>query len=45
MQVAPLTIHPAFEKAAEYFGVKVVHVSLNANYTVNIGEYRKVFVQ
>ncbi len=30
--VLPLTAHPAFEKAAEYFGVKLVHVPVREDY-------------
>ena len=28
-KVAPITIHPAFEKAAHYFGLKMVHVPVD----------------
>lgn len=43
MQVAPITIHPAFEKAASYFDVKIIHVPLNdTDYTVNMEAYRQV---
>lgn len=30
--VVPLSVHPAFEKAAHYFGLKVVHTSLADDY-------------
>ncbi len=42
MQVAPLTVHPAFEKAAGYFDIRIVHVPLNKDFTVNLIEYKKV---
>ena len=41
-QVAPMTIHPAFEKAASYFDVKIVHVALGTDYRVDMEAYRKV---
>ncbi len=41
MQVAPQTVHPAFEKAAAYFDVKMVHVPLDG-YRLNLEAYRKV---
>ena len=40
-QVAPVTIHPAFEKGASYFDLKIVHVPLK-NYRVDMEEYEKV---
>ncbi|CAI7990790.1 Sphingosine-1-phosphate lyase, partial [Geodia barretti] len=39
--VAPQTIHPAFEKAASYFNVTVVHVPLNPDLTPNMAAYEK----
>ena len=42
VQVAPLTIHPAFEKAASYFNVKVVHVPLKSDLTPDMDAYKKV---
>lgn len=42
LQVAPVTVHPAFEKAANYFDVKIVHVALDSSYCVDIDAYRKV---
>jgi sphinganine-1-phosphate aldolase len=32
----PETIHPAFEKAAEYFGVKAVHYPVDAEYKADV---------
>jgi glutamate/tyrosine decarboxylase-like PLP-dependent enzyme len=34
--IVPTTIHPAFEKAAEYFGVKAVHAPLGPDYRVDV---------
>ncbi len=34
--VLPITVHPAFEKAAHYFGVKAVHVPAGADYRVDV---------
>ncbi len=36
--VAPLSAHPAFEKAAQYLGIKLVYVSLCEDYRVNVKE-------
>jgi glutamate/tyrosine decarboxylase-like PLP-dependent enzyme len=35
--VLPLTAHPAFEKAAEYFDVKMVHVPVRQDYRADVG--------
>ncbi len=34
--ILPLSGHPAFEKAGEYFGVKVVHIPLRADYRADV---------
>ncbi len=34
--VLPITAHPAFEKAAEYFGVKLVHVPVRSDYRADV---------
>lgn len=39
--IAPITIHPAFEKAAHYFGVDVVHIGLTADYRVDVAAVAK----
>ncbi|XP_019855201.1 PREDICTED: sphingosine-1-phosphate lyase-like [Amphimedon queenslandica] len=40
--VAPVTVHPAFEKAAAYFDVKVIHVPISdSDYRVDINKYKK----
>ncbi len=38
--VAPLSVHPAFEKAAHYFGLQVVHVPLAADYRADVAQMR-----
>ncbi len=32
----PTTVHPAFEKAAHYFGVKALHIPVNEQYEVDV---------
>lgn len=39
--ILPLSGHPAFEKAAEYFGVKAVHVPLRADSRADVDTARK----
>jgi sphinganine-1-phosphate aldolase len=39
--ILPITGHPAFEKAAEYFGVKAVHIPVRADYRADVGSARK----
>lgn len=35
--VVPKSAHPAFDKAASYFGIRIVHIDLDPNtYTVNL---------
>ena len=34
--ILPMTAHPAFEKAAEYFDVKMVHVPVREDYRTNV---------
>ncbi len=34
--VLPLSAHPAFEKAAEYFGVKLVHTPIRSDYRADV---------
>ncbi len=38
--IMPRTAHPAFEKAAHYFGVKSVRISLNEDHTPNMEELK-----
>ena len=39
--IAPTTIHPAFEKAAHYFGVEVIHIGLTDDYRVDVAAVAK----
>jgi len=39
--ILPMTGHPAFEKAAEYFGVKAVHIPVRADYRADVDAARK----
>ena len=34
--VLPISVHPAFEKAAHYFGVKAVHVPVDAHFRADV---------
>jgi len=35
--IVPRSVHPAFDKAASYFGIKIIHISLHPDtYTVNL---------
>ena len=38
--VLPLSAHPAFDKAAEYFGVRAVHVPVRADFRANVEAMR-----
>jgi len=42
VQVAPLTIHPAFLKAADYFGLKMTLVPLNRAKRPDMQAYKQV---
>lgn len=39
--VAPITVHPAFEKAAAYFDVKMVHCDVEDGYRADITSLKK----
>lgn len=39
--ILPITGHPAFEKAAEYFGVKAVHIPVRADYRADVESARR----
>ncbi|KAJ1433358.1 sphingosine-1-phosphate lyase-like protein [Ochromonadaceae sp. CCMP2298] len=39
--IAPTTIHPAFEKAAHYFGVEIIHIGLTADFRVDVDAVAK----
>lgn len=34
--ILPITVHPAFEKAAHYFDVKAVHIPVTKNFTADV---------
>jgi len=38
--VLPLSAHPAFDKAGEYFGVRVIHTPLREDYRADVGAMR-----
>ena len=38
--VLPVTAHPAFDKAAEYFGVKAIHVPVRADFRADVEAMR-----
>lgn len=40
--LAPISIHPAFEKAAGYFGLEVVHTDLDSNYEGDVNKLEQV---
>lgn len=39
--VVPTTIHPAFDKAAHYLGIKIIHVPVNQNFEADVAAMRK----
>ena len=41
-QVAPITIHPAHEKAAHYFDIRIVHVPVGPDGLPNINDFEAV---
>lgn len=43
--VAPITVHSAFDKACSYFGVKLVHVDLGADYKVDLRAVKKAITR
>ncbi|GIV32842.1 MAG: aspartate aminotransferase family protein [Chitinophagales bacterium] len=40
--VVPLSAHPAFDKAAHYFGITIHHAPLGPDYRANVEEMRKL---
>ena len=42
LQVAPITIHPAHEKAAHYFGFRVAHVPVGNDFLPNVSDIENV---
>ena len=45
LQVAPSTIHPLHDKAAQYFGVRIVKVPVGEDCKPDLQEYEKVSVR
>lgn len=43
--VLPITVHPAFEKAAHYFGVKPVHIPVDGDYRADIAAARAAITE
>jgi len=43
--VAPVTAHAAFDKAAQYFKVKIVRVPLDSHYRADVGACRKAITR
>ncbi len=39
--VVPSTVHAAFDKAAQYFGIKIVHVPVKSDCTADVGAMKK----
>lgn len=39
--IAPITVHPAFEKAAHYFGVEIIHIPVDSTCRVIVSEVEK----
>ncbi|MDZ4846546.1 MAG: aspartate aminotransferase family protein [Chitinophagales bacterium] len=40
--IIPLSAHPAFDKAANYFGIKIHHAPLRDDYRVDVEEVKKL---
>ncbi|WP_224248511.1 pyridoxal phosphate-dependent decarboxylase family protein [Hyalangium gracile] len=43
--VAPVSAHPAFDKAAHYFGIKMVRVPVGADYRADVAAMRKALTR
>jgi len=43
--VAPISIHPAFEKAAGYFNLTIVHTDLTGSYVADVDKMEKVKIR
>ena len=40
--VVPCTIHPAFDKAAHYFGVKILHAKMGPDFRVDLADMERL---
>eukprot|EP01089_Gocevia_fonbrunei_P019400 TRINITY_DN6861_c0_g1_i1.p1 TRINITY_DN6861_c0_g1~~TRINITY_DN6861_c0_g1_i1.p1 ORF type:complete len:538 (+),score=136.61 TRINITY_DN6861_c0_g1_i1:44-1657(+) len=43
--VTPETIHPAFDKSCHYFGIKMIHVPIGADYRANVKAMEKAITK
>jgi hypothetical protein len=41
-QVAPTTVHPTIDKAAHYFGLKVVHTPVGSDFKADVQAMKEV---
>jgi len=39
--IVPITVHAAFDKACHYFGIKIVHIPLGADYKVDLAKVKR----
>lgn len=42
IQIAPTTIHPVMDKAAAYFGLRVIHVPVDSDLRADVEAMEKV---
>ena len=40
--IVPITVHPAFEKAAHYFDVETIHAPLRSDFRVDVAAVKKL---
>ncbi len=43
--VVPSTVHAAFDKAAQYFNIRIVHVPVDSEYRANVTETKKAMTR
>jgi glutamate/tyrosine decarboxylase-like PLP-dependent enzyme len=43
--IAPSTAHAAFDKAAQYFNIKIIHVPVDADYRANVAATREAMTK
>jgi glutamate/tyrosine decarboxylase-like PLP-dependent enzyme len=43
--VVPRTIHPAFDKGAHYFGIRLIHVPVGADFRADVGAMRAAITE
>lgn len=44
-RIVPVTAHAAFDKGAQYLGVKIIHAPLAADMRVDVGAVRKLITR